>query len=461
MSKVTELEIEKYVFGQAQPSAVDLEAAVLGAIMLDKDAYMVVRDIVGPEQMYDDRHVYIFKVFDQLDRDGSPIDLLTVTEGLRRVGMIDKVGGAYYLVELTGMVGSSANIEHHAFIIRQCWIQRELIKSAVKTIKDSYAREDVFKILGNIDTDLLRISNFKSAGERSLRDATLEANMDAMKRLESGSEMLGYPLSGIGPLDRAIGGAEDGDVIDIFAPPGGGKTSLVTSMLVEAFMSKRRAYFWSGETIDKRISDKISAHVIDMPVNDIRMGKHLSDPEKVRMTEDALRDYITIRNTPMDIPTMKRRVKSEFLTNGTKLFIFDRLELFQEARGDFSKIAAAVSEITREMRGLAIEYGLVFVPLSQMLKEHSGKVPKLAYVWGGTLLHGNITKAIGCHNPSKYGQLLASGGDAKGMGELHIVKNNYGEEDIIVELNFDGPKQKWYSVDDQFDKIPKGDTPFG
>ena len=165
-----------------------------------------------------------------------------------------------------------------------------------------------------------------------------------------------------------------------------------------------------------------------MPVSDIRIGAHLSDAGKLKAVEDRARDYVILRNSPLDIPTMKRRVKSEFLTYGTRLFVFDRLELFSEAVGDFGRIAAAVTEITKEMRGLATEYGIAFVPLSQMLKEHSGKPPKLAYVYGGTLMQGNLTKAIGTHMPGKYGKELDSGNDPKGMGEVHIAKNNYGEE---------------------------------
>jgi len=275
-----------------------------------------------------------------------------------------------------------------------------------------------------------------------------------------GSDILGESLFGIGPLDRAINGMEMSDVISVFGSPGSGKTSLVTSILVESCIQKRRAWFWTPETHTTRISEKFSSHVLDMPVSDVRIGKHLSDPAKLKLIEDRSRDYVVLRNSPLDIPTMKRRVKTEFLTHGTKLFIFDRLELFSEATGDFSRIAAAVTEITKEMRGLATEYGIGFVPLSQMLKEHAGKPPKLAYVYGGTLMQGNLTKALGVHQPGKYGKELDSGSDAKGMGEIHIAKNNYGEEGI-VELSFDGPKQKWYSVDDQFDKMPKAETPFG
>lgn len=460
MSKVNALELEKYIFGQAQPSAVDLECAILGAILLDKNAYTIVRDIVGPEKMYDDKNMIVFKTIDKLEKEGSAIDLLTVTEALRRNGMIKQIGGPHYVVELTGRVGSSANIEHHAYIVNQCWIQRELIKSAVKTIKASYSREDVFKILGRIDDDLMRVSNMKASGEMSLSSATRKANELALERIQRGGDMVGYPLFGIGPLDRAIGGAEIGDVIDIFGSPGEGKTSLVTSILTECCRVGRQAYFWTPETHVTRISEKFSAHVLDMEVSRIRMGEHISDPEKLRITEDAMRDHITLRNSPLDIPTMKRRVKTEVM-RGTKLFIYDRLELFDEARGDFGRVASAVTDITAEMRSMATEYEIVFVVLSQMLKEHSGKDPKLQYVYGGTLMQGNLTKAIGVHNPSKHGKSeLSSGVDSKGMGEAHIVKNNYGEE-CIVDLSFDGPKQMWFSEDDKLDALPEKETPFG
>lgn len=141
--------LSNYLFGKVQPQAVPLEEAVLGALMLDRDALPVVMDILRPETFYLESHQVIYRSIIRLFERSNPVDLLTVTEELRKSGELDKAGGGYYLVELGHRIASAANIEYHARIIAQKHIQRELIRVSTQTIQ--YAYEDTIDVFNLLD----------------------------------------------------------------------------------------------------------------------------------------------------------------------------------------------------------------------------------------------------------------------------------------------------------------------
>ncbi|HFA51692.1 MAG TPA: replicative DNA helicase [Bacteroidetes bacterium] len=217
-------ELSDYVFGKVQPQAVDLEAAVLGALMLDKDALPIILDILQPESFYTDAHQLIYRAVLRLFEKSHPVDLLTVTEELKKSGDIESIGNAYYLVELTGRVGSSANIEYHARIVAQKHIQRELIKVSTQIIKDAYEdTTDVFTLLDDAEQGLFNVTQnnlsrqYESMGE--LASKTLKI-LEELKDKEDG--LTGVP-TGFTELDRLTSGWQSSDLIIIAARPGMGK----------------------------------------------------------------------------------------------------------------------------------------------------------------------------------------------------------------------------------------------
>ena len=152
-------DLSNFVFGKVQPQAVPLEEAVLGALMLDKEALTIVVDIIRSESFYLDAHQLIFKSILRLFEKSQPIDLLTVMEELKSSGDLESVGGPAYLAELTNKVASAANIEYHARIISQKYIQRELISVSTKIIRDSYEdTTDVFQLLDDAEQGLFSIA---------------------------------------------------------------------------------------------------------------------------------------------------------------------------------------------------------------------------------------------------------------------------------------------------------------
>ncbi|MGH1334610.1 MAG: replicative DNA helicase [Aureispira sp.] len=210
--------------GKVQPQATNLEEAVLGALMLDKDAVALIIDILRPASFYREAHQHVYKAICNLFEKSHPIDLLTVTEELKTIGKLDIVGGPYQLVELTNRVASSANIEFHARIIAQKFIQRELIRTSTETIKNAYEDTiDVFDLLDSAEQNLFNITE-QNLSRGSLGMSTL-VNM-AVKQLEemAGKEegLTGVP-TGFVNLDQLTSGWQPSDLIIIAARPGMGK----------------------------------------------------------------------------------------------------------------------------------------------------------------------------------------------------------------------------------------------
>jgi replicative DNA helicase len=212
------------IFGKVQPQARALEEAVLGAMMLDKDAVATVIDILQAESFYVEAHKHIYTAICNLFKESNPVDLLTVTEELKKMAALETVGGPYYIVELTNRVGSAANIEYHARIVAQKFIQRELIRASTEIIRDAYEdTTDVFDLLDKAENNLFSITE-KNLSRGSLPMSTL-VNM-AIKQFEEQSKkadgLTGVP-TGFTALDRVTSGWQPSDLIIVAARPGMGK----------------------------------------------------------------------------------------------------------------------------------------------------------------------------------------------------------------------------------------------
>jgi replicative DNA helicase len=221
-NKTTDL--SSFVFGKVQPQALALEEAVLGALMLDKDALPSVLDILRTESFYSESHQSIYKAILELFRSSKPIDLLTVTEELRHLALLDAVGGAYYLVELTNRVGSAANIEYHARIIAQKHIQRELIKVSTLIIRDAYEdTTDVFDLLDKAEQNLFAITETNLSrsfeGMNTLAGKLLK-QIELLSQKKDG--LTGVP-TGFTNLDRLTSGWQPSDLVIVAARPSMGK----------------------------------------------------------------------------------------------------------------------------------------------------------------------------------------------------------------------------------------------
>ena len=213
-----------YEIGKLPPQAVELEEAVLGALMLEKDALTAVIDILQPKSFYKEAHGRIFSAIQNLFQRSEPIDILTVTQELKRTGELEIVGGAYYISQLTNRVASSANVEFHARIISQKYIQRELIRISSDTIREAYDdTADVFDLLDNAERNLFSVveGNIRKNYDKmsSLISQAMQ-QIEAAKNQKSG--VSGVP-SGFTDLDRMTSGWQPSDLVILAARPAMGK----------------------------------------------------------------------------------------------------------------------------------------------------------------------------------------------------------------------------------------------
>ncbi|MBC7775110.1 MAG: replicative DNA helicase [Phycisphaerae bacterium] len=216
--------LSNFVFGKVQPQAVPLEEAVLGALMLDREALPMVMDTLRPESFYLEAHQHIYRAVIRLFERSNPVDLLTVTEELKKAGELDKIGGGYYLVELSNRVASAANIEYHARIIAQKHIQRELIGVSTRTIRDAYEdTTDVFNLLDEAEKGLFAITqNNLSRSYESMGSLSAKVLKQIEELSKKADGLTGVP-TGFTDLDRLTSGWQPSDLIIIAARPGMGK----------------------------------------------------------------------------------------------------------------------------------------------------------------------------------------------------------------------------------------------
>ena len=371
-------DLSNLVFGKVQPQAIPLEEAVLGAVMLDKNALPNIMDIIRSESFYVDAHRMIFSAMMRLFQRSHPIDLLTVTEELRKSGELEAVGGAYYLVDLTNKVTSAANIEYHARIVAQKHIQRELIRVSTQIIQDSYEETtDVFTLLDDAEKNLFSITEQNlSRGVENLGALTTKA----LKQLEELSEkedgLTGIP-SGFTHLDRLTSGWQPSDLVIVAARPGMGKTSFVLAMARNAAMDfKKGVAVFSLEMSNVQLVHRLLSLEAEIPGNKLRNGK-LEGHEWQQLhtaIEHLSEAPIFIDDTPgINIFELRAKCRRLKMQHDIQLVIIDYLQLMsggtENQRGNREQ---EVSAISRALKGMAKELNVPVIALSQLSRAGAG-----------------------------------------------------------------------------------------
>jgi len=359
--------------GKLPPQAVDLEEAVLGAMMIDKRGVDEVIDMLTPEAFYKEAHQHIFEAIWQLFNESLPIDLLTVSAQLKKNGQLDVAGGDIYLIQLTQKVTSSAHIEYHARILLQKHIQRSLIRISAEIIEESYDEStDVFDLLDKAESRLYEVTqgNLKRSSETAQSLVS-----QAKKRIEEIAKREG--LSGIATgfekLDEVTSGWQPSDLIIIAARPGMGKTAFVLSMARNmAIDFKQPVAIFSLEMSSVQLITRLISSETGLSSEKLRTGK-LEKHEweqlstKVRDLEQA---PLYIDDTPslsiFDLRAKARRLSSQ---HGIKLIIVDYLQLMT-AGGSGGKGGGnreqEISTISRNLKALAKELNIPVIALSQL-----------------------------------------------------------------------------------------------
>lgn len=445
--KKSNVDLSAYEFGKVAPKAVELEEAVLGACLIEKEALDIVVDILQPHSFYIDAHQRIYRAIKVLYGESKtsaikPIDILTVAEQLRSTAELDLVGGPYYLAELTNRITSAANVEYHARIVSEKYIQRELIRVSSDIIKNAYEdTTDVFELLDDAEKNLFAIAeeNLKRNGDQIGNVITNEL-MEISKRMAKSKD--GEVLTGVGSgfveLDRTTAGWQKSDLIILAARPGMGKTSFTLALARNAAldMGKPVALFSLEMTTNQLVQRLIS---MEAEINADKLRKGTLEPyEWTQLTTrvDKLQKApIIIDDSPslniFELRAKCRRYKERY---GIEMIMIDYLQLMSGSNADGKSNGnreQEISQISRSLKSIAKELNVPVIALSQLSRavETRGgiKRPMLSDLRESGAIEQDADMVIFLYRPEYYEIFTDEEGlDTRGTAEVIIAKHRNG-----------------------------------
>ncbi len=455
-SKLAQREIGERL-GKLPPQALDLEEAVLGALMLEKDALTIVIDILQPESFYKDQHKEIYAAIQELFKNSEPVDMLTVTNQLRKDGKLEFVGGAYYITELTRGITSAANIEFHARIVSEMSIKRELIRIASEIQKDAFEdTTDVFQLLDKTEQSLFEVSesNIRKNYD-NMRSLMGKAIAELEERKNHTDGLTGIP-SGLSALDRVTSGWQKSDLVIIAARPAMGKTAFVLSVMRNAAADfDRPVAIFSLEMSSVQLVNRLISAEAELESEKIKKGD-LSDHEwqqLIHKTNKLTNAPIFIDDTPalsiLELRAKCRRLKAQ---SDIQMIIIDYLQLMS---GDAGKGGGnreqEIASISRALKGIAKELDVPVIALSQLSRavETRGgdKRPQLSDLRESGSIEQDADMVMFLYRPEYYGITEDENGmPTIGTGEVIIAKHRNGSLEN-VQLKFIGKYTKFADLD--------------
>ncbi|NQU32928.1 MAG: replicative DNA helicase [Bacteroidetes bacterium] len=357
--------------GKVQPQAIDLEEAVLGAMMLEKDAVSAVIDILSPEVFYKDNHKKIMAAIASLFAKSEPVDILTVTNELKNTGELEMVGGPYYITMLTSRIASTANVEYHARIILQKHIQRELIRISSVIIKDAFEdTTDVFDLLDKAERNLFAVS--ESNLRRNFEDMPSlikQAILDIESAKDSDEHMRGVP-SGYVDIDRITSGWQKSDLIILAARPSMGKTAFALNMARNIAVDfKKPIAFFSLEMSSVQLVTRLISSESEIKSDKLKRGD-LAGYEWQQLTDkvsNLVEAKMFIDDTPalsiFELRAKCRRLKQQ---HDIQMVFVDYLQLMSGGSENKGNREQEISNISRSLKALAKELDIPVLALSQL-----------------------------------------------------------------------------------------------
>lgn len=446
--------------GKVPPQAVDIEEAVLGALMLEKDAVITVMDILKEDSFYQDTNRKIFAAIAQLASAQKPVDILTVTELLRSRNELDEVGGAYYITQLTSKVPSAAHVEYHARIIAQKYIQRELIMAASEIQKRAFDESiDVKDLLDFSEASIFKISEGNIKKSSVILKRLLEEALNLIEEAGKREDNLSGIPSGFSALDRLTSGWQKSDLVILAARPSMGKTAFVLSMARNMAVDyKQPLAFFSLEMSSIQLVNRLIVSETEISSEHIRNGKLSKDEwKKLESNLTGLSEApLYIDDTPAlsiyEFRSKCRRLKEEA---DIQCVIIDYLQLMTgppETRGNREQ---EVSIISRSLKGVAKELSVPIIALSQLnrsVETRSGdKRPQLSDLRESGAIEQDADIVSFIHRPEYYGITEdAQGVSLVGMAEIIIAKHRNGALDDI-RLRFQNQFAKFSELPPDFD----------
>ena len=423
--------------GKIQPQAIDLEISVLGSILIDNEALSDSIDILKEDYFYKTEHKYIFQAISNLFQDSKPIDILTVTEELKKIGLLKKVGGVSYVSKLTTKISSSANTEYHSRIIAEKYIQRQLISVSSDIIESSLDNtSDVFETLNKAEQELFNITEGTLRKSYDNMSDLISKALKSIEDLKDKKEGLSGIPSGFNKLDNITSGWQRSDLVIIAARPGMGKTAFALSMGRNIAIEHNLGIaIFSLEMSSEQLVNRLISSESEINAGKLRKG-NLAEHEWVQLhskIKGLSSAPIFIDDTPA-ISVFELRAKARRLVkkHKIKLIVIDYLQLMT-AGGRNGNREQEISSISRSLKGIAKELNIPVIALSQVnrsLEQRSGvgsKRPMLSDLRESGAIEQDADIVTFIYRPEYYKiQEWEDGDNCLGQAEIIIAKHRNG-----------------------------------
>lgn len=449
--------------GKLPPQAIELEESVLGALMIEKEAFVSVSDILRPDVFYKEQNQRIFEAIQALAVQEEPIDILSVTEKLKKLGTLEEAGGVAYLTDLTRRVASAAHLRYHAQVLGQKATARALIHMATEIEELGYDEtQDVEELMNKAEGDIFNISQQNQKRDVVQIDSVID---EAFKRMRAASQnegnISGIP-SGFTELDKITSGWQKSDLIIIAARPAMGKTAFVLSMAKNIAVNFRQPVaIFSLEMSKVQLANRLLMNVCEIEGDKIKNGK-LSKDEWNRL-EHKVRDLqgapIYIDDTPaLSVFELKSKARKLVREHQVGLIIIDYLQLMNAQGMNFGSREQEVSIISRNLKTLAKELDIPIIALSQLnrgVEARSGvdgKKPQLSDLRESGAIEQDADMVCFIHRPEYY-HLYSDekdGKDLRGLGQIIIAKHRNGAV-ADIWLRFVAKYARFQNENESFD----------
>ena len=414
------------------PQTPDIEQAVIGAMMLDRDAVTTAIDILTPDAFYKHEHKCIYEAIVQLFAENSGIDILTVSEKLKKMGTLDQVGGLVGLVEITGTVGSSAHVEHHARIISQKYIQRELIRIGEETARDGYDDSlDVFDLLDKTENSLFQVAQQNLKREvKNLSTLTIKAQQE-LEAIMKGDKAVGLP-SGYDDLDKITHGWQKSDLIIIAGRPAMGKTAFALSVAKNVALQNNAVAIFSLEMSDIQLAKRLVSQQAKVEGDKMRSGNLTADEvARISQANNVLSEAnILIDDTPaLGIFELRAKCRRLKMKHDIQLILVDYLQLMTTSGNQQSR-EQEISTISRSLKAIAKEINVPVIALSQLsrkVEDRSDKKPLLSDLRESGAIEQDADIVMFLYRPEYYKITEdADGNSVLGVAKVLIAKHRNG-----------------------------------
>ncbi len=457
-------------YGRLQPQALELEEAVIGACLIEKDAFGVVSDIVKPASFYDSKHQLIFGAIQALAAENKPVDILTVTDQLRKTGDLDNAGGPFYIAELSRKLLSSAHVEYHAHIIAQKALARELITYTSNIQQLAFDEgQDIAELMQMAEGKLFELSKTNMKKDFTQIDPVISEAYQLLQKAAARTDGLSGLSSGFDDLDKMTSGWQNSDLVIIAARPAMGKTAFVLSMAKNIAITNRvPVAMFSLEMSNVQLVNRLIVNVCEIPGEKIKSGQLA--PYEWGQLDYKIREMFNaplyVDDTPslsvFELRTKARRLVRDY---GVKIIIIDYLQLMNASGMSYNSRQEEVSTISRSLKGLAKELNIPIIALSQLNRSVEQRVgqggdgnaaasvrPQLSDLRESGAIEQDADMVCFIHRPEYYKMYKDQyGNDLRGVAEIIIAKHRNGAVGD-VRLRFRGEYARFANLNE--DNLP-------